>query len=165
MTFALSLADTVADARGAHLNEAAQGRITWAKADPAQGPEIGNNDIAWKEDMKKHAMGMLAGAAMLCAGAAVADEHGHAHHAFAKDIDAFHAALAPVWHSMPGPGRSRNACAKTGEMARLAAEIKSADASQLAAAVATLKAKCGAKPGEVDGALYDVHEAFHRLIG
>ncbi len=114
--------------------------------------------------MKKFAIGVLAGFAMLCAGAAVADEHGHPNHAFAQDIDAFHSVLAPVWHSEPGPGRTKNVCARTDEMARLAGDIKSVDASQLVAAIATLKAKCGASQSEVDGALHDVHEAFHRLI-
>ncbi len=43
---------------------------------------------------------------VIIGGVATADEHGHVHHHFAKDIDAFHAVLAPVWHARPGPERT-----------------------------------------------------------
>ncbi len=97
-------------------------------------------------------------------GVALAEEPGHMHHKFAKDIDAFHAVLAPVWHARPGPERTQDACAKAGEMARLATEIRSANASQLIATIPMLKAKCNSDQGGVDAALFDVHEAFHHLI-
>jgi hypothetical protein len=97
-------------------------------------------------------------------GVATADEHGHMHHKFASDVDAFHAVLAPVWHARPGPERTQDACAKAGEMARLASEIRSTNASQLVASIPALKAKCESDKGGVDAALYDVHEAFHHLI-
>lgn len=97
-------------------------------------------------------------------GGAIAEEHGHMHHAFPKDIDAFHAVLAPVWHARPGMERSRDACSKADQMEGLAKDIRSRDASALVASVAALKQQCQAKPGEIDGALHDVHEAFHRLI-
>lgn len=96
-----------------------------------------------------------------CMGAANASDH---HHQFAKDVSAFHAVLAPLWHAKPGPDRLPNACAKVDEMARLAGEIRSTDASNLVASVAIMKTACESKPNEVDGAFYDVHEAFHRLI-
>lgn len=102
--------------------------------------------------------------AALLGGSALADEHGHMHHKFSKDVDAFHSILAPVWHARPGPERTQDACAKASEMARLANEIRSTDASQLVASISVLKSKCGNNKGEVDVALYDVHEAFHHLI-
>ena len=102
--------------------------------------------------------------AAIIGGSAFADDHGHMHHNFAKDVDAFHAVLAPIWHARPGPARTQDACAKAGEMARLANEIRSKDASQLVASITVLKAKCGNEKGNVDGAFHDVHEAFHHLI-
>jgi hypothetical protein len=94
---------------------------------------------------------------------AIADGQGH-HHQFAKDVDAFHAVLASVWHARPGPERTLDACAKSGEMARLAKEIRSTDATQLVASIPLLKTKCDSDKAGVDAALFDVHEAFHRLI-
>lgn len=86
------------------------------------------------------------------------------HHHFPKDVDAFHGVLAPVWHAAPGKERTRNACIKAEQMESLAKDIRSADASPLLASIATLKKKCQDGKGDVDGALSDVHEAFHRLI-
>lgn len=103
-------------------------------------------------------------AMVIIGGVATADEHGHVHHHFAKDIDAFHAVLASVWHARPGPERTQDACAKAGEIARLASEIRSLNATQLVASIPALIAKCESDKGGVDAALYDVHEAFHRLI-
>jgi len=102
--------------------------------------------------------------AMTCLGSAIADDHHH-HHNFAKDVDAFHAVLAPVWHARPGPERLPSACAKVDELGRLASDIRSTDASKLVASIATMKTACQSKPGDVDGAFHDVHEAFHHLIG
>jgi len=101
---------------------------------------------------------------MTCLGSAIADDHHH-HHNFAKDVDAFHAVLAPVWHARPGPERLPSACAKVDELGRLASDIRSTDASKLVASIATMKTACQSKPGDVDGAFHDVHEAFHHLIG
>jgi len=95
---------------------------------------------------------------------AVAEDHAHMHHALPQDVDAFHSLLAPIWHARPGKERSRNACAKAAEMEKLAQGIRSADAAPLVAATATLKSRCKGKPADVDAALFDVHEAFHRLI-
>jgi len=102
--------------------------------------------------------------AALLGGSALADEHGHMHPKFVKDVDAFHSVLAPVWHARPGPERTQDACAKAGEMARLADEIRSTDASLLASSISVLKTKCDSDKGGVDAALHDVHEAFHHLI-
>jgi hypothetical protein len=96
--------------------------------------------------------------------AAAAEHHGHHHHQFAKDIDAFHAVLAPIWHSSPGKERQQAACAKAGEMQKLAREVRSADARALDESVARLNTSCKSQPAGVDKALHDVHEAFHGLI-
>ena len=95
-------------------------------------------------------------------GAAIADDHHHFD--VAKDVDAFHAVLAPVWHARPGPERLPGACAKVDEFARLASDIRSTDASKLIASIATMKSACQSKQDNVDGAFYDVHEAFHQLL-
>lgn len=106
---------------------------------------------------------LLAATTMLAAGAK-ANEHGHAHHAFAPDVEAFHSQFAPIWHARPGEPRLRNACAKAEESGRLAREIKSADSKSLVATIDVLKSKCQGKLAGVDAALFDVHEAFHALI-
>lgn len=104
-------------------------------------------------------------AALFCfCAVATANEPHHAHEGMAADVDAFHAVLAPVWHARPGKARTQNACAKAREMGRLARDIRSRDAKALAASVGQLEAACGKRGGDVDGALFDVHEAFHRLI-
>lgn len=106
----------------------------------------------------------LAALAALWVGGAVADEHERMHHHLAKDLDAFHALLAPVWHARPGKARLQDACAKAAEMEKLARAIQSADAASLVAASSALQAKCKTSPADVDAALFDVHEAFHHLI-
>jgi hypothetical protein len=114
---------------------------------------------------KKYTKSIIALAATLFVGGAAAEERhgGHMHHHFPKDVDAFHAVLAPLWHARPGPERAHAACAKADEMERLAKDIRSGDAAPLAASVANLKKTCPGRQGEVDAALFDVHEAFHRL--
>lgn len=102
--------------------------------------------------------------ALLAGSAGAADRHEEHRHDFAKDVDAFHAALAPLWHARPGQERSQNACAKTGQLASLATEIRSADAQKLVAALAALKQQCQANPTAIDAAFSDVHEAFHHLV-
>lgn len=88
----------------------------------------------------------------------------HPDHAFAKDVDAFHALLAPVWHARPGAERTRNACAQADGMENAAQNIQSVDATALKAAVAVLSRQCKVAPAEIDAALFAVHEAFHHLI-
>lgn len=97
-------------------------------------------------------------------GAIAAGPHEHHHHRFPADVDAFHAVLAPVWHAERGVRRTRDACAKSGEMAVLARNIRSTDASRLQASLDVLSKVCEVGGGEVDRALFDVHEEFHRLI-
>lgn len=107
----------------------------------------------------------LAALAALWLGGAIADEHERMHRHLPKDIDAFHSLLAPIWHARPGKARLQDACAKAAEMEQLAKGIQSADAAPLVAASTALQTKCKASPADVDAALFDVHEAFHRLIG
>lgn len=107
---------------------------------------------------------LLAVSTALGTGSALADEHGHRHHAFPKDIDAFHSLFAPIWHARPGQERSRNACAQTAEIGKLAQGIRSADSTPLVATIEVLEAKCKGRLADVDAALFDVHEAFHGLI-
>lgn len=107
---------------------------------------------------------VLAVSTVLWVGGALAEEHGHMHHQFPQDIDAFHSLLAPIWHARPGKERAQNACAKAAEMERAARNIQSADAAPLVAALVTFGATCRGKPADVDAAFSDVHEAFHRLI-
>lgn len=117
--------------------------------------------------MNRHSVSKFVLAAVLAVistGDALADEAHHDHHKLAKDVDAFHAVLAPVWHARQGPERLPDACAKAGELGRLAGEIRSTDAAQLLASIASLKAACQGSQGKVEGALHDVHEAFHQLI-
>lgn len=96
-------------------------------------------------------------------GAAIGDEHHHMHR-FPKDVDAFHAVLAPIWHSAPGKERLQAACAKANEMEGLAKRIRSTDATELLGAVGALKTKCQGNQESVEAAFGDVHEAFHHLI-
>ena len=112
--------------------------------------------------MKKFAKLFWALVASTCLGSAIAN--GHHRHELANDVDAFHGVLAPIWHARPGPERLQNACAKVDEMARLARDIRSTDASRLNTSIAAMKRVCESKSGDVDGAFYDVHEAFHHLI-
>lgn len=102
-------------------------------------------------------------AALLAGGAIAADRQNEHHHDFAKDVNAFHAVLAPLWHAQPGPERSRNVCAQAAQLASLAAEVRSGDAKALVASVAALQQRCQAKPAEIDAAFFDVHEAFHHV--
>lgn len=108
----------------------------------------------------------LFAAALLSGGAFAAEPPGHHahHHAFAPDVDAFHAVLAPLWHARPGKERSRNTCAQVGQLETLAGNIRSADAKPLLGSIAVLKKQCRTAPGNIDAAFFDVHEAFHRLI-
>lgn len=111
--------------------------------------------------IKKYTKLLVALLAVTSMGVAIAEDHQHHH--FAKDVDAFHAVLAPVWHVRPGPERLPNACTKVDELGRLASDIRSTDATKLVTSIATMKTACQSK-GDVDGAFYDVHEAFHHLI-
>ena len=106
----------------------------------------------------------LALTVVLLVSPALAENHSHKHANFAPDVDGFHAILAPIWHAPQGKERLANACRQVVGMEKKAGEIRSADATALVASVASLKSRCDARPDDVEGALSDVHEAFHRLI-
>lgn len=100
----------------------------------------------------------------LMAGSAIAEDPHEDHgHSFAKDVDAFHATLAPLWHARPGKERSQNVCAQAGKLESLATDIHSGDSKPLLASIAVLKAQCKTSPTKIDVAFADVHEAFHHL--
>jgi hypothetical protein len=101
--------------------------------------------------------------ATVATGMAIADKQHHAHR-FPKDVDAFHAVLAPIWHAPQGSERLQSACAKAGVMESLAKGIRSRDASGLVSSVETLKTTCQGDQAAVEGALGNVHDAFHQLI-
>jgi hypothetical protein len=103
-------------------------------------------------------------AALLIGGSALAEDKRERHpHAFAKDVDALHAALAPLWHAQPGKERARNVCAQVERLDGLAREIRSGDARAMLASIEGLKAQCLASPAEIDAAFAKVHDAFHDL--
>lgn len=100
---------------------------------------------------------------LLATGASAKDEHEkHAHH-FAKDVDAFHAVLAPLWHAPAGKERAQNVCAQAGKLESLGSEIRSGDAKALLASITALQAQCQANPAGIDAAFSRVHDAFHGL--
>lgn len=105
----------------------------------------------------------LASMLLVNVGGVAAQEHHHQHR-FARDVEAFHDVLAPVWHAHPGPERLQVACGKADSMLDLAKAIRSTDAHDLAVAVATFKAKCLADRESAEPALGAVHDAFHGLI-
>lgn len=103
-------------------------------------------------------------ATLLAGGTAWAnDKHEPHSHAFAKDVDALHAALAPLWHAQPGKERTRAVCAQAERLEGLTREIRSGDTKALLASIAALKAQCKANPAKIDAAFAKVHDAFHDL--
>lgn len=106
----------------------------------------------------------LIAALLLIGGSALAEDKRERHpHAFAKDVDALHAALAPLWHAQPGKERARNVCAQVDRLDGLSRDIRSGDNKALLASIAGLKAQCLASPAEIDAAFAKVHDAFHDL--
>lgn len=93
-------------------------------------------------------------------GQSVAAEGSHKHH-FAKDIDAVHGVLAPLWHSPPGKDRAQKVCAQAERMEQLAHQIRSVASKPLVTSIATLRAQCQTNPVAIDQAFSDVHDAFH----
>lgn len=106
----------------------------------------------------------LIAAALLMGGSALAEDKRAQHpHAFAKDVDALHAALAPLWHAPPGKERARNVCAQAERLEGLSRDIRSGDTKAMLASLAGLKAQCVANPAEIDAVFAKVHDAFHDL--
>jgi len=103
-------------------------------------------------------------ATLLAATASAEDRHDEHAHGFARDVDAFHAVLAPLWHAPAGQERTRNVCAQVPQLEQKAKAIRSANAKPLLTAIADLKAQCRSTPAAIDAAFAPVHEAFHRLV-
>lgn len=84
-------------------------------------------------------------------------------HASAKDVDAFHSVLSPLWHAQKGKERTTNICVKTSELENLAKNILSTDAKKLQASIAVLKEKCQTSLHDVDRVFSSVHDEFHQI--
>ena len=106
---------------------------------------------------------VVIGAALLAGSAIAADSRERHAHSFAKDVDAFHSVLAPLWHARVGKGRSQNVCAQSDKLERLAKAIHSANAKPLLTSIAALKTQCQTAPADIDAVFAQVHEAFHHL--
>jgi hypothetical protein len=96
-------------------------------------------------------------------------EGGHEkhHHHFAKDVDALHSVLAPLWHAKPGKARSQKVCAQAGQLGSLSRDIRSGDNAALLTSITALKAQCQKAPADIndiDAVFSQVHDAFHRLV-
>ncbi|MFZ5843887.1 MAG: hypothetical protein ACOY3E_13435 [Pseudomonadota bacterium] len=102
-------------------------------------------------------------AALLLTGAVHADGQ-HKHH-FAKDVEAFHRVLSPLWHAPASPERSANTCKAAPELIKLAGAIRSADASALKAKAELLQKQCANAPTNIETEFSALHDAFHALIG
>ena len=108
------------------------------------------------------------------------DEHGCRREdgdAFPPAIGAFHAVIAPVWHSAPGAGRATLACEAAASLRERAGEVKTAEAParadaaawsaagvRLVASTDALAATCAAHGADVEAKLTSVHEAFHAFM-
>lgn len=109
-------------------------------------------------------------ASLTSAPAFAADEHKHEHkhdhqhgHADARDVAAFHNALAPLWHAPAGKARIDNACAKADTLDQLAKDIKSKQAGALQEVTSLFKDKCKNSPAEAEAVFGKMHDAFHRV--
>lgn len=111
--------------------------------------------------LKKQTKLIAATVAMLLAGHASAAEK-HMHN-FAKDVDALHEVLGPLWHAPKGRERAQNVCAQAGKLESLSREIHSGDTKVLLASIADLKAQCKTNPSDIDATFSQVHDAFHHL--
>lgn len=105
----------------------------------------------------------LMAAALLAGSAFAQDKHENHDHAFAKDVDAFHSLLAPLWHADAGKERSRKVCAQADKLESLGREIRGPDAMSLVESVRALRLRCQTDPTRIDEAFARVHEAFHRV--
>jgi hypothetical protein len=103
-------------------------------------------------------------AALLAASASAEDSHEKHHHHFAKDVDALHKVLAPLWHAKPGKARSQKVCAQAGQLGSLSRDIRSGDNTALLTSITALKAQCQTAPADIDAVFSQVHDAFHRLV-
>lgn len=113
---------------------------------------------------RKHTNFFIAAIAVLMTGGVFAqDSHEKHAHDFAKDVDAFHAVLAPLWHAKAGKERSQKVCTQADKLEKLGRDIKGGDATPLVESLTALKVQCQENPTKIDAAFSKVHEAFHRL--
>jgi hypothetical protein len=115
--------------------------------------------------LKKITCTSLSFALLLLSGSAGSEEHSKykEEHVSAKDVDAFHSVLSPLWHAPKGKERAANICAKTSELENLAKGIQSTDAKKLQAAILVLKEKCQTSAPDVDAVFSRVHDEFHHI--
>lgn len=85
-------------------------------------------------------------------------------HAFAADIKAFHDQLAPLWHAPAGATRLDNACKAVPALVKLAADVRSQDATGLNKSLSQLQQDCKANSAQIEQAFSAVHDAIHHLI-
>jgi hypothetical protein len=109
---------------------------------------------------RKLLLGILATVTLAGAGFAQEDHHP----ALAKDVDAFHSVLAPLWHKPAGPTRLQQACAGAAALEACARQIKSTDAEELIESTTDFTKQCHARSDDIEAAFGHVHDAFHRLM-
>ena len=100
---------------------------------------------------------------LLLGSALAAEPQEHHRHDFAKDVDAFHSVLAPLWHMPAGEERLRKVCASAKKLESLSKEIRSGDNQALLRAATALKTQCQSGSGGIDAALSALHDAFHHF--
>lgn len=102
---------------------------------------------------------------------------GHEHAGMPAEVEAFHGALAPAWHSAPGESRSAEACRAAPALVERARAVVAAPApttvdqaawgeaiGSLLSSSEALAAECDAQGSEAEAALSRVHDAFHSLV-
>ena len=108
---------------------------------------------------------MIVVSILLIAASAFAEEKHEGHeHNFSRDVDAFHGALAPLWHAQSGIDRSRQVCVQANKLENLAKGIQGADTKPLVDSIAALRLECQMSPAKIDAAFAQVHEAFHHVV-
>jgi hypothetical protein len=107
----------------------------------------------------------LAFVSVLLSGTANSEEHSKHKddHKLAKDVDAFHSVLSPLWHAAKGKERTANICSRTAELENLSKGIQSTDARKLQASIAALKEKCRTNPLDIEAVFSSVHDEFHHI--
>lgn len=96
--------------------------------------------------------------------ALASDQHEkHEHANSAKDVAAYHAVLAPLWHAPANPARIENACKQAANLEKLALDIKSTNAAALQEVSTLFKEKCQSNPQEAGAVFGKLHDAFHHV--
>jgi hypothetical protein len=117
------------------------------------------------------------------AGGEQAGEHhegegeGDEHAGLPPSVEAFHSAMAPVWHSEAGESRASLACENAGTLVERADGITTSAmpegvdqsgwataTSALVSAAADLNTACEAGGADAEAKLSAVHDAFHAVV-